>query len=152
MAKKKIKKKISKQLGRFLSDNKLSRKELRKISSKAKKKGFTGSNKRLAKIISKKAQKINPKARNVGIKKNTKRLNKIKSNSSYFGNVAAQTPLMGPLQEPTKPASPTLTGTTPTGTIPTGPTPTGPTPTNTTPTLTPTPTPKIGRASCRERV
>jgi len=86
MAKKKIKRK---QLRRFLSDGKLSRKELRKISSKAKARGFTGSNKKLAKIINKKATKINPEARKVGVKKNTERLQAM-TNPTDFYNTADQ--------------------------------------------------------------
>ena len=75
MAKKKIKRKIGRQLKRFLSDDgKLSRKELRKISNKAKQIGFTGSNKKLAKIISKKSQRISPEARKTDVKTNKRRL------------------------------------------------------------------------------
>jgi len=80
----------------FLSDdNQLSRKELRDISEKATKKGFTGSNKKLAKIIKKQAAKVNPKLKNkiyqqpakVDVKKN-------------IGRLQTLTPLLGPLRNP----------------------------------------------------
>lgn len=96
MAKKKIKKNVRRILSGFLSDdNRLSRKELRKISEKATKKGFAGSDKKLAKIIKKQAGKVNPKLKRkiyqqpakVDVKKNTRRLQTL-------------TPLLGPLRNP----------------------------------------------------
>ena len=101
MAKKKIKKNIKRLLRSSLSDNKLSIKELRKISKKSTKKGFSGNNKKLAKIINKQAAKISPKARKVGVKKNTKRLKQIKKSVTA---TQPQTPFYGPLKDPTKPA------------------------------------------------
>jgi hypothetical protein len=81
---KKGKLKITNQLGRFLDDNKLSGKELRKINKQAKNSGFEGSPKRLAKLIKKTAKKVKPKAvkkgnvQNIGVRKNTPRLKQIK--------------------------------------------------------------------------
>ena len=101
MAKKKIKKNIKRLLSSALSDNKLSIKELRKISKKATKKGFSGNNKKLAKIINKQAAKISPEARKVGVRKNTQRLKQIKKSVTA---TQPQTPFYGPLKDPTKPA------------------------------------------------
>lgn len=97
MAKNKIKKNIRRLLRSSLSDNKLSMRELRKISKKSTKKGFAGSSRKLAKIINKQAAKIRPKARKVGVKKNTRRLELINKPQQH-------TPFYGPLKDPTKPA------------------------------------------------
>ena len=146
MAKKKIKRK---QLRRFLSDGKLSKKELRKISSKAKARGFTGSNKRLAKIISKKSQKINPEARKTDVKTNKQRLQTMDRQANAF-NYFRDLPklglddFVGPIPEyvaapvePVLPAKPATPEPTPEPTLPTTP---EPTPEPTLPT-TPEPTP-----------
>jgi len=154
------KKKIKSQLRIALKDKKVSKRELRKIRSKAKKSGYQGSSKRLAKLIKRSSKKIKPKAfkkgnvRGVATKKNTRRLKAIK-------NSKPQTPFYGPLKDPTKQPPktnfPNLPGPTdlpspfkpvnpsPNPTDPATPTPTptpAPTPTPTpTPAPTPTPTP-----------
>jgi len=95
------KKKIKNQLRIALKDKKVSKRELKKIRSKAKKSGYQGSSKRLAKLIKRSSKKIKPKAfkkgnvRGVATKKNTRRLKAIK-------NSKPQTPFYGPLKDPTK--------------------------------------------------
>jgi len=81
------KKKIKNQLRIALKDKKVSKRELRKISSKAKKGGYQGSSKRLAKLIKRSSKQIKPKAfkkgnvRGVATKQNTRRLKSIKNST-----------------------------------------------------------------------
>lgn len=107
---KKGKLKVKKQLRRYLKDKKLSRRELKKIRTQAKKGGYQGSAKRLAKLIKRSSKKIKPKAfkkgriEGVAAKKNTRRLKKIKQSTNTASTRGPQTPFYGPLKDPTKPA------------------------------------------------
>ena len=118
---KKGKLRIKKQLRGFLKDKKLSRRELKKIRTNARKGGYQGSAKRLAKLIKRSSKSVKPKAfkkgriQGVAAKKNTRRLKQIKKRAAA---TKTTTPFYGPLKDPTKPAPNTK--------LPAFPKPTGP--------------------------